>query len=238
MTLVFQSMKVDEVESFVSVLVNLCDSEFFDRYIDHHQLTDLLFLNLGPAQVRELLVVLCSFCERNCVNDSSFIERFLFFALSEDRLTSALSCELTRVVMLKSPDGIELDLRPNIGKVMLSLTRDQPLVVRRFACRAVGAFIYSYPEYIPFMVDLGLLECLRDMMCFEEAELVLEALLILDCVFTNDGEERRYLGTFVEMDGMEWARELLHSDNEEISQNAEVFLLSWNPVIEIDDDEI
>jgi hypothetical protein len=224
-----------ELETFLLTLVNLSQSENFDKFIDPPQIVKMIFLNLDHEHTKLTLVLLCSICERNVVANNSFIRRVLFLGLSPGKfMLSALSCELIRIILLKSAEFIELDLRPNVGRVVMSLTRDQPLIVRRFACKAVGAFTHVYPEYIPVMIELGLMECLRDMMGFDETELLVEALLILDCVFGNDMGEKGYLRAFDEMDGFECVMELLQSDVEEIRQTAEVFMLSWSPDIEID----
>jgi hypothetical protein len=147
---------------------------------------------------------------------------------------SELACDVIGCVMKSSHDGIAVDLRPRLGKVLLEGTRNRPIDTRIAALNSLSFFAFFYTEFIPLLIGEGLLEDLRNMIEVDDAVIQTQALVLLDCILANENahgsDEFRCM--FAELDGMTSIEDVLSSDVEDLQCLCKQFLLVWDAVLE------
>jgi hypothetical protein len=147
---------------------------------------------------------------------------------------SGMACDVIGSLMKSSHNEISVDLRPGLGKVLLEGTRERQIDTRIAALNSLSFFAFFYPEFIPLLIGEGLLEVLRDMIEVDDADVQIQALLLLDCIFANENARgsNEFRAMFAELDGMSSVEDVLSSGVEDLLCLCEQFLLTWNGILE------
>jgi hypothetical protein len=223
---------------FLFTLSNLADTVWSDHFFNvppvSTLLIDVLFSETDPDLLRPLLWTLPFIYERNVITGNEIVQRILFLISFQSEI-SALACEVLGIIIRVSHEFIDVDLRPGIGRIVLDAANDHPMVTRKAALNTLYIFAYFFTEYVPFLIDHDLLPSLMNTIEIDDSVMQIQGLLLLDCIFgiQNASGHTYARDHFAAIGGMSVIESLLDSDIPELVEPAELFLLTWDGVLEL-----
>lgn len=190
------------LQIFCMFLFNMSKSSWFCDFFSTPPICCILdsglFGTQNPDIICRVLYIEEKIYRNRSLTDVRIVERVVQLLESYRVSSSASQTKRDRVVILLGwfmelilsafPETVDTALQPRLGLTLLRHCLVAPVVVKEYLFDVLFRYACAWPEYIPLLIDNGLLSCISDLMDSTRPEPIEYIVMLLDCILGNRPE--------------------------------------------------
>ena len=188
--------------AFCKFMCNMSQSSWFCEAFDNDNIRRVLDIGLfgtqNPDVLCSVVYILTNIYQSRDLTDARIPQRVVQLMESYDIKPGKEQKQRSRVLFFLSqflalllsafPHFIPPDARPRLGLMLLHYLQNASTMIKERLFDALYWYSSAYVEYIPMLIDNGLLACISDLLDGTRKETLRFCILLLDCILDNRPE--------------------------------------------------